>query len=292
MKILKQISENLHLKIISLILGLFVWVNAITDDISLYKLNYEIIYVFQDLGDTLMVVNELPQKIEVTLKTTGKNYIKLRFSKRLIIKNAGKIKYGTNIIPISQEDIPVSLRETEIFSVKPEQVVIEVDRIENKKIPILPGHIELSNELIEIRESSVHPESILISGPSSLIRKLQYILTEPISIRSLSDTLHSVSINVLPKRFFKIDSTFKKVTVKVRLDTLTQATYELKTRFRGKTLKVIVVKPLALHLEPQDFKVKFIPIDSTPEMKFYKVEITPPARVKVKSIEPEIISVP
>lgn len=292
MKIFKQITENLHLKLISVILGLFVWFNAVTDDVSLYKLNYEIIYVFHDLGDSLMIVNELPQKIEVTLKTTGKNYLKLRFSKRLVIKNAGKVKYGTNTIPISQEDIPVSLRETEIFSVRPEQVIVEVDRIENKKVPIFPGPIELSNELIELRESSVYPESISIAGPSNLIRKLQYILTEPISVRSLSDTLHSASINVLPKRFFRIDSTYKKVTVKLRLDTLVYATIDLRTRFRGKTLKVTVIKPLTLQLEPQDFKVKFVPLDSLPEMKFYKVEITPPTRVKVASIEPEIISVP
>lgn len=292
MKILRHISENLHLKIISLILGLFVWINAITDDISLYKLNYEIVYVFQDIGDSLMVVNELPQKIEVTVKTTGKNYLKLRFSKRLIIKNAGKVKYGTNIIPISQEDIPISLRETEIFSVKPEQVIIEVDRIENKKVPIFLGSVELSNELIEIRESSVHPESVFIAGPSSLVKRLQYIVTEPISVKSLSDTIHSVSINVLPKRFFKIDSTYKKVIVKLRLDTLTHATIELKTRFKGKNLKVAVIKPLTLQLQPQDFKIRYLPIDSLPEMKFYKVEITPPARVKVTSIEPEIISVP
>jgi hypothetical protein len=115
MKVIKILTENLHLKIIALILGIFIWINAATDEISLYRLNFEVKYITQDLGDTLVILSELPQKISVTVKTTGKSYLKSRFSRKVIYKRVENFSHGTNLIAFTQEDIPLSLRENEII---------------------------------------------------------------------------------------------------------------------------------------------------------------------------------
>ncbi len=292
MKVIKILTENLHLKIIALILGIFIWINAATDEISLYRLNFEVKYITQDLGDTLVILTELPQKISVTVKTTGKSYLKSRFSRKVIYKRVENFSHGTNLIAFTQEDIPLSLRENEIINIKPEKIVIEVDKIENRKIPVIPGDIQTTSELIEVTGWQVYPDSVNVKGPATLIKKLQKLYTEPVKVKSLNDTVIVASLTELPEKFFKVDTAHKKVTLKLTLDSLSYFTFDLKTKYKDKTVKITVLKKKDLELSPRDFKVLYEPLDSSPELKFIKVKVVSDKKVRVKSVEPEIIAIP
>lgn len=292
MKFLKILTENIHLKIIALILGIFIWINAATDEISLYRLNFEVKYIIPNPGDSLVILTDLPQKISVTVKTTGKSYLKSRFSKKVIYKNVEKLSHGGNSITFSQEDIPLSLRENEIISIVPEKITIDVDKIESRKIPIFPGDIQTASEFIEVTGWQVYPDSVIVKGPATLIKKLQRIYTQPVKVKDITDTLLETSLMELPEKFFKVDSAYRKITLKLTLDSLSNFTLELKTKYKDKTVKITGLKKRDLELSPKDFKVLYEPLDSAAELKFIKIKVVSNKKVKISSVEPEIIAIP
>jgi len=288
-KLLKTITENLHLKIISLVLGILVWANAVTDDVSVYRLNFTVKYITQGLGDSLQIVSQLPEKANVSIKATGKTYIKLNFSRREVIKTLKGLKVGTNDVRFTEEDLPIPLKEVEVLAIEPELIRLEVDSVVRRKVPIRPEDLVITDEFVEVVDVKVTPDSILVIGPSLLVKKLQYVQTEKVVVRNLEDTLHTVGLKELPSEFFKIENQKQKCQVKLTLRPLALDTISIPTKFKQK-IQVIVLKSQGLKISQKDLKIKMIPMDTTGPVKFYKPEIITPLPIKIKAVIPEIVT--
>ncbi|HOK22407.1 MAG TPA: hypothetical protein PKU94_04900 [Candidatus Hydrothermia bacterium] len=288
----KRLTENLDLKIISLLLGVVVWFNAVTDDISVYSLSFKVEYSIQDLGDTLVIISDLPQSVNTSIKTSGKTFLRLRFSDRYIHKNIQNLRYGINEIKFSYEDIPVSLKDIEIFSINPQSFFINVDRKISKPLQVKPSTITIQDELLTLKKATISPETATVRGPASIVGNMQYLTLEPVKVKKSTDTLIEVKLEQIANSYIEIPAITRPFLVKMTFDSLKVDSIYLRTAVSREKIKVTYLKPYDLTpITSKMFKVTALPIDSTGEIKFYKISVSASPPIRVKSVEPEIITV-
>lgn len=290
MKRLKSVTENFGIKIISLLLGFIVWFNATTDDISIYSLTFKVKYTLPDLGDSLVIMSELPQNVKTSIKTSGKTYLRLRFSDRYIHKNIQNLRFGINEIKFSYEDIPVSLKDVEIFTINPQNVFINVDRKMRMKVPVKPGIVVVQDEALVVKNISVHPESVSITGPASVVGNIQYLSLEPAKVKKSTDTIVEAKLENSVNSLFELQPPQTSFTLKLVYDSLQLDSTYLRTGIPNQRVKVTYYKPYNLTASSRMFRLKTSPIDSSGEVKFFKVSVDASPPIRVKAIDPEIIT--
>jgi hypothetical protein len=290
MKKLNFLKENLDLKIISLILGILVWFNATTDEISVYTIPFKVSYTFQGLGDSLVIISELPEYLTASIKTSGKTFLRIKFSEKVVHKNLSNLRYGVNEVKFDYDDLPISLKDIEIFNVTPRTVPVQVDRIQRRKVPVKAVSILLQNNALFVKSINVIPESTTIIGPASIVSKIQFVPLEPIKIKKSSDTLSVARIENLRSNFLKIENNVD-FTVKLTLDTLYPDSIWLRSKKFEQRIKIAFLRPADYKISSKTFIIRTIPVDSTETLSFYKLEVDAPPPIKIVSVEPEMIPI-
>ncbi|MDI6851021.1 MAG: hypothetical protein QMD82_03680 [bacterium] len=290
MKGLSFIKENLGLKIISLILGIIVWFNATTDEISVYTIPFKISYTFQGLGDSLVIINRLPEYINASIKTSGKTYLRIKFSEKVVYKNLSNLRYGINEVKFDYEDLPLSLKDIEIFSINPRTILVQVDRIQKRTVPVKVVSVLLQNNNLFVKSISVSPETTTIIGPASIVSKIQFLPLEPIEVKKSSDTLFISKVEKLNNDFLKIENT-EGFKVRLSLDTLYRDSTFLRIRKFEQRIKITFLRPADYQVSNKSFNIKATLIDSLESLSVYKIEVEAPQPLKILSIEPEMVTI-
>ncbi len=82
-----------------------------------------------------------------------------------------QLKVGENLIDIDPERMPFS-RAFEVVEVKPNQMVLSVDRMAEKKVPV---NVEWSGQLpvdYRLLSKSVSPDEVTLRGPESVLKRI------------------------------------------------------------------------------------------------------------------------
>lgn len=289
-KVFRGLKENFGLKVVSLLIGIIVWFNATTDEVSVFNVTFNVQYSYDQLGDSLIITSHLPENIRVLIKTTGKNYLKLKYSKNSIHKNLQNIKYGINEIKFDYGDIPVSLKDVEIFNIYPQSFFISVDRIGKKAVPVKISTIITQSENLYIKQTKIYPESAFVSGPLSMINNIKFLLLEPIKVKKISDTIFTVSIENFNEKLITLEDT-KTYSVFLVLDTLISDSISIKLKDIPQRVTISYWRPTDFKPETKHFKISKEIVDSTAQFVFYKINVETTSPLKVKSVEPEMISI-
>ncbi len=177
-------SRNIGLRVISLIIaaGLWLFVNAGQRN-AVETLDVPIDYSKLPAG--LVVVNSPPSfvKIEVTGPRT---LLSLLDPERLAVKlNLSGIGSGEASFKISPGMFPMP-RQTTVTNVSPPEVVLDVDRIVQRDVPV---HVDLQGPVgngYEIVGSSTIPPMVMAIGPSRFVGPLRQINTLTLDVRGAS----------------------------------------------------------------------------------------------------------
>uniref|UniRef100_A0A7V4E4X9 YbbR-like domain-containing protein n=1 Tax=candidate division WOR-3 bacterium TaxID=2052148 RepID=A0A7V4E4X9_UNCW3 len=290
MKSLSFIKENLGLKIISLILGIIVWFNATTDEISVYTIPFKLSYTFQGLGDSLVIINKLPDYINASIKTSGKTYLRIKFSEKVVYKNLSNLRYGINEIKFDYEDLPISLKDIEIFNINPRTILVQVDRVQKRKVPVKVVSVLLKNSTLFVRSINVNPETTTIIGPASIVNKIQFLPLEPIEVMKSVDTLFVAKVEKLNNDFIRIENG-EGFKVRLSIDTLYKDSIFLRSKKFEQRIKIAYLRPSDYQVSHRSFNIKTTLIDSLESLLVYKLEVEATPPLKILSVEPEMVTV-
>lgn len=131
----------------------------------------------------------------------------------------------TNITREGKVNVPViintSQRMTAIdpleITVKPEKINIEVEQRTERFVPLKPLIAGECDYGYEIKNISLEPSSILISGPKNMVESIQSINTEKVDV---SGAVKSFEIDVLPRNLNRLISleNYDMTKVSVEID--------------------------------------------------------------------------
>jgi YbbR domain-containing protein len=104
---------------------------------------------------------------------------------------------GLNSYPINASDIPLPA-EVEVVSVDPPAITLELERQENRILPVRPAVSGVPAPGFVIGEVRVLPAQFTVQGPESLLMALQYVETGPISIEDATGPVEAMVEPLLP----------------------------------------------------------------------------------------------
>ncbi len=182
--------QNWLLKLLSLLFAVFLWYFVVGEDKVDITLQIPIEIV--NLPENLTISNQFKKNLEVTVngpRGLVRNLSKQHLSRPLDLSKAAP---GTMIVKNTADSISLP-RGVRLLRVKPTDVIIQLDKLTQKVLPIIAdteGNLPEGYVLVSI---STKPSSIPLVGPQVVVEQQDSLSTAPIILTGLTN---SVSIPV------------------------------------------------------------------------------------------------
>lgn len=207
-------NKKIYIIIISVLFSITVWVSiALSDEYySIYKLPIEVI----DLPVGYTVGNDLPQTITVRLKADGWKLMsfELGSSKYFYVSAKGDSGIVSASLVGNVENNPWLATGINILDINPKNIRIIVEPLAEKKLSVIPQlNLDFKDGYNLATKVSIEPDSVLVKGPTSLIKTMNKFKTKEITLKNLDQKI-TLTSELETLRGFE---TFPK-TVEVTLD--------------------------------------------------------------------------
>ncbi len=201
-KIKKILSNNnTFVFMICLMVSILFWVlKALSED---YRTEVEFPIEYARIPDNYALYGERPNELVATIEDAGYAIIRYRFAyvfSSLKIDVSGYFQENDSIvrdgkITLSQQVLKKGIEHelintSKIISVFPEDVVLNYSRLEERNLPI-KVLAEITTEQQHIVNGAIrtNPDSVMVIGSSSLLEKTKYVMTTPIRVNNVKDSV-------------------------------------------------------------------------------------------------------
>jgi YbbR domain-containing protein len=186
MKFLRWLTNNIDLKILSLVIALLVWLHVATDR------TYETIVTaglrFVDPPKGWAVVGNPPREVQLKLRGTGKQL----FYQRMLGQPIARVEVPdvrSRLITMNLTPGEISLVDRpglEVVSIVwPNELAIEMDVLDSQKLPIEPTVTgEVKKGYVLVGKPALTPAEAELQGGRSDLDKITSLKTGPIDIQS------------------------------------------------------------------------------------------------------------
>lgn len=125
-------------------------------------------------------------------------------------------------------ELNLSNKNIRILDINPDTLIFNFSRVKKKRVPVRVVIQEtpdmFAKQYMLNGTPYTNPDSVDITGPLYIIDTLQYVCTEQINFRNLSDTIEKKVLLEIPA---KLSSPVKKVKVTVPVDEFTESTFSI-----------------------------------------------------------------
>ncbi len=206
-----RLRRNMGLRVISLglAIGLWIFVNAGQHE-SLKQFTVPIVY--RGLPRGFVIVNQHPEI--VTIQVSGpRTLLSLIDPSRIALRmDLAGVSIGQASFKIGPDAFAVP-RQTSVESILPSQIVLDIDRIVARSLPV---HLVTTGKVAEgyrLAVSEITPATITLRGPSKELARFEQVDTEPVDVSGLATSaINVVGLN-LPADHIRADP--DEVTAKV-----------------------------------------------------------------------------
>ena len=286
-----MLQENLGLKILSLIIAIFVWLQSLL--ISEQKSVVNLPVALSSIPKNITLDN-VPKHIPFQVRGKGLEIIKLKFSRTQVLLDASKIKPGSDVISVSDYTInlPDNIQLEFIGPVEQQEIAVYADVFYQKKVPVEISFADnYTREHFTALNYTIVPEQITISGSKSKVQQIDRVTTEPVSREMLEQRELTLKLSPLNN---EVSTSAKQV--KIYLSTSFITTKILNnlpvTLPPGKncipssvTVKLSADSEILKELNLTEIKVG---IASQPDAQgFYPVLVEVPETVKLLAVTPQ-----
>lgn len=181
---MRAVTANIGLKIVSILFAVFLWfyVTAQIERTETIEVPLEIV----NMPESLVVVNDVPRTVEVTMRGARSDLLKARlFGKtRLTVDLAGA--QGRRLsVPLSKGMItlPEGVRQEDVSIRSPRSLSIELETHVSRSIPVeIAFRGTLPAGMMLVGKPAVAPDRVIARGPAGAMSALAAARTEPIDL--------------------------------------------------------------------------------------------------------------
>jgi YbbR domain-containing protein len=194
---LKTITENWVLKLLSLVLALILWFFVMGE--QKLERSYAVSLELKNLPAGMMVASEIPRNIEVRIAGPRTLLMNLQTEDIGISVDLKDLQPGLTTLKRLEErlDLPGPLKVTRV---SPSYVDIRLERIRSRLVPVeatVTGEPAAGYRLGRIR---VKPEKVMVEGAESEIAGVDRVPTEAVDVTgATTDIVKAVPLNFLGK---------------------------------------------------------------------------------------------
>jgi YbbR domain-containing protein len=182
---LKFLTENWILKIVSLVFALVLWFFVIGE--RRVEVGFTVPLELVNEPEGLMVANEVPNLVDIRLNGPRTLLMNLSPADISIAVDLTDLKPGLTSFKRLEErlNIPSGLKVTRL---SPSFVDVKLERIRDKKVPV---EIVLRGEPAEgytLAGYDIAPQKVVVEGAESEIKDVSQVLTEPVDIEGIRES--------------------------------------------------------------------------------------------------------
>jgi hypothetical protein len=179
-----------------------------------------------NLPKEVTVTNNLPDFITVDVKDVGVNLFTYSDQKlkplNISLTNFQYSKLGQiqiDAATINRYLQSYFLQTTQIISFSPDTLLIEYEKLFEKKVPIkIKANIETKHQFMIDGDIIINPAFVNVYGPEQILDTLRWIETEIVELNNLSDTVF-LNLKIKPVPFIRPEINTVKVLIPVTMFT-------------------------------------------------------------------------
>jgi YbbR domain-containing protein len=209
----KRLYQNLGLRIISLLLaiGLWVFVNA-GQHSSVESFNIPVTY--RSLPPGFVITNEHPDFVKIQL-SGPQTLLSLVDPSRLTLKlDLSGVGVGQASFKIGLDSFSTP-RGTAVTSISPSQIVLDVDKIVVRYLPVHAITVGAPADGYRIGSVQSVPRRVLVRAPSKELASLEMVDTEAVDVSGLTTAIERMAAITSAGAMMRIEP--PEVTVKIGL---------------------------------------------------------------------------
>ncbi len=208
-----RVRQNLGLRIISLLLavGLWIFVNA-GQHSSVEPFNIPISY--RGLPPGFVITNQHPDFVKIQL-SGPQTLLSLVDPSRLMLRlDLSGVGVGQASFKIGLDSFNVP-RGTAVTSISPSQIVLDVDQVVVRHLPVHLVTIGKPADGYRIGSIDITPPLVRVRAPSREIARLETVDTEAIDVTGLASDMEHIAAIASASGMMRVEPT--EVTVKIGL---------------------------------------------------------------------------
>lgn len=172
--------------LVCMAISLVMWLaSALSESYTTSQIPIDVSY--RNLPTNKLPSQPLPQQLHLSIETNGIQILKQYWQKNSLIIDYTNYK-SAQMLPTQQLNLLLlpQLPNTKILSISPDTIFFKFERKASKKIPILGNNDVKSAKRFDIKEIVFQPDSVVISGPPSVLDTIKYWKTQKLVLRDLS----------------------------------------------------------------------------------------------------------
>jgi hypothetical protein len=166
------------------------------------EVTYPIRYI--NFPDNKVLLGQVPDKLQLKVRASGFSILRSKLNLNLAplkfnVSSFSLNSLGTDTFYVVTETVKdiltAELDQVTILDISPDTLFFRFTDVLVKKVPVVPIldiHDKFyQKQFMQNGNIAIVPDSIIVSGPGNVIRKLTHIFTEPLRFTNISDTVET-----------------------------------------------------------------------------------------------------
>lgn len=180
------LTENLGLKISSVLISVFLWFFVTSAGQS--EITLDVPLEFKNIPADIGIAKTSGKTVYVTVRGHERPMKNLKASDVRVYVDLSKAKKGEDVFSVTKDDIKLPYALT-VLHINPATVKIKLDETDSNVVlvkPVLTGEPRNGFFVSSVR---VEPKRVIVKGLKSDVRRLRIIRTEPLDITDSNQTI-------------------------------------------------------------------------------------------------------
>jgi YbbR domain-containing protein len=212
---IRRLTENWILKLISLTFALILWFFVMGE--RRLEIGYAVPLETENVPAGLMIANELPSTIDVRISGPRTLLMNLQPQDIRIAVDLGDVQPGVTSFKRLEErlNLPWALRVTRM---SPAFVDVRLERIEEKMVAVRPVLIGTPAQGFRVTTVQSSPLQVVVAGAENELAQVSEITTEAIDIEGAMDVLKTTVPLIHRGRYTTVQQKSAEVLVRIEAD--------------------------------------------------------------------------
>ncbi|MEW6003062.1 MAG: CdaR family protein [Nitrospirota bacterium] len=182
----KVFLENLSLKIVAILLSLVLWFFATSRGQS--EISLDVPLEFKNVPSGLEIVNNTVKSVRLNIKGQERLIKNIKAENIRVYIDLSKAKKGEGIYYINKDNIKLPYT-VNVTNINPTYVKVLTEETITKTVKVKPVIVGTPERGFYLKAVEVVPQTVIIEGVQSVIKKINVIRTEPFDVTESNETL-------------------------------------------------------------------------------------------------------
>ncbi|OGW44128.1 MAG: hypothetical protein A2Y66_07465 [Nitrospirae bacterium RBG_13_41_22] len=199
----KLFLENFGLKLAALLLSIVLWIFVTSRGQS--EISLDVPLEFKNIPSSLEIVNNTAKVVSLTIKGYERIVRNIKQQDISVSVDMSKAKKGENIYYLDRNEVRLP-RAVTVTKIIPSSVKVVIEDTITKPVTVKPVIVGYPESGYYVKSVTVVPQTVVIEGLRSEVRKITTIRTEPMDVTGFRESF---------EQNLKLDLTGKNIRIKM-----------------------------------------------------------------------------